>query len=274
MNLVTKYRLVTMEVVMNKLKQFTSFYTAFVFKKLCILTLIAFSTLTLFAKDIPTKPNQLVNDYTHTLSGGELSSLENKLRAYEDSTSTQIVVVIEQSLEGDDLFDYCQRLAENWGIGQKGKNNGVLLYVALADRKARIHTGYGMEATITDAISTRIRTQQMNPAFKQGQYYAGIDAATTSIMQAASGEFVNDNPEKSGEKKPPLVVIFIIIIIVLILFSRGGGGKGNRSRGGFGGPILWGGTLGSGGFSGGGGGGGFGGFGGGGFGGGGSGGSW
>ena len=98
MNLVTKYRLVTMEVVMHKLKQFTSFYTAFVFKKLCILTLIAFSALTVFAKDIPTKPNQLVNDYTQTLSGGELSSLENKLRAYQDSTSTQIVVVIEWSV--------------------------------------------------------------------------------------------------------------------------------------------------------------------------------
>lgn len=228
-----------------------------------------------FAKDIPAKPNRLVNDYANVLSASEESALETKLRGYYDSTSTQIAIVVENSLEGDDLFDYCQRLAEGWGIGEKGKNNGVLLYVAIGDRKARIHTGYGMEATITDAMSTRIRTQQMNPAFKAGNYYQGLDDASTTIMQLASGEFVNDKEDKPLQKGPSAFVIIIIIIILIILFSRGGGGRGNRSRGGFGGPVFWGGTFGSGGFSGGGGGGGgFGGFGGGGFGGGGSGGSW
>lgn len=228
-----------------------------------------------FAKEIPAKSNRLVNDYANVLSASEVGALESKLRAYYDSTSTQIAVVIENSLEGDDLFDYCQRLAEGWGIGEKGKNNGVLIYVAVADRKSRIHTGYGMEATVTDAISTRIRTQQMNPAFKAGRFYDGLDAATTSVMQAAAGEFVNDNEDKPLQKGPSAVVIIVIILIILVLFSRGGGGgRGNRSRGGFGGPVFWGGTFGSGGFSGGGGGGGFGGFGGGGFGGGGSGGSW
>jgi uncharacterized protein len=228
-----------------------------------------------FAKEIPDKSNSLVNDYANVLSASEEGELETKLRAYYDSTSTQIAVVIENSLDGDDLFDYCQRLAEGWGIGEKGKNNGVLIYVAVADRKARIHNGYGMEATVTDAISTRIRTQQMNPAFKAGRFYDGLDAATTSVIQAAAGEFVNDKNGNQSEKRPSAVVIIIIIIVIVILFSRGGGGRGNRSRGGFGGPVFWGGTFGSGGFSGGGGGGGgFGGFGGGGFGGGGSGGSW
>ncbi len=228
-----------------------------------------------FAKEIPAKSNRLVNDYANVLSASEESALETKLRGYYDTTSTQIAVVLENSLEGDDLFDYCQRLATAWGIGEKGKNNGVLLYVAIGDRKARIHTGYGMEATITDAMSTRIRTQQMNPAFKTGNYYQGLDDASTTIMQLASGEFVNDKEDKPLQKGPSAFVIIIIIIILIILFSRGGGGRGNRSRGGFGGPIFWGGTFGSGGFSGGGGGGGgFGGFGGGGFGGGGSGGSW
>lgn len=245
------------------------------FRLFVVFTLFTITTLSAFAKDVPAKSNRLVNDYTNTLSASEVSALETKLRGYYDSTSTQIAVVIENSLEGDDLFDYCQRLAEGWGIGEKGKNNGVLLYVAIGDRKARIHTGYGMEATITDAMSTRIRTQQMNPAFKAGNYYQGLDDATTTIMQLASGEFVNDKEDKPLQKRPSFLVIFIIIIIIIILFSRGGGGRGNRSRGGLGGPIFWGGTFGSGGFSGGGGGGGgFGGFGGGGFGGGGSGGSW
>lgn len=246
-----------------------------IYAKLVFAFWFLFLSVISFAKEIPAKSNRLVNDYANVLSASEVSALETKLRGYYDSTSTQIAVVLENSLEGDDLFDYCQRLATAWGIGEKGKNNGVLLYVAIGDRKARIHTGYGMEATITDAMSTRIRTQQMNPAFKAGNYYQGLDDATTTIMQLASGEFVNDKEDKPLQKGPSAFVIIIIIIILIILFSRGGGGRGNRSRGGFGGPVFWGGTFGSGGFSGGGGGGGgFGGFGGGGFGGGGSGGSW
>jgi uncharacterized protein len=245
-----------------------------IYAKLVLAFGFLFLSVISFAKEIPAKSNRLVNDYANVLSASEESALESKLRGYYDTTSTQIAVVLENSLEGDDLFDYCQRLATAWGIGEKGKNNGVLLYVAIGDRKARIHTGYGMEATITDAMSTRIRTQQMNPAFKAGNYYQGLDDASTTIMQLASGEFVNDKEDKPLQKGPSAFVIIIIIIILIILFSRGGGGRGNRSRGGFGGPVFWGGTFGSGGFSGGGGGRGFGGFGGGGFGGGGSGGSW
>lgn len=244
------------------------------FRFFVAIVLFSLTPYAIFAKEIPAKSNRFVNDYATALSASEISALETKLKGYYDSTSTQIAVVIENSLEGDDLFDYCQRIAENWGIGEKGKNNGILIYVAVSDRKSRIHTGYGMEATVTDAISTRIRTQQMNPLFKAGRFYDGLDAATTSVMQAAAGEFVNDKELGQSEKRPSAVVIIIVVIIILVLFSRGGG-RGNRSRGGLGGPIFWGGTFGSGGFSGGGGGsGGFGGFGGGGFGGGGSGGSW
>ncbi|MES2779409.1 MAG: TPM domain-containing protein [Bacteroidota bacterium] len=234
----------------------------------------------LYAKDIPAKPITLVNDYAGVLGEQEKSALEQKLVAYFDSTSTQIAVVIENSLDGDDLFDYCQRLATAWGIGEKGKNNGLLIYVAIQDRKARIHTGYGMEATVTDAMTTRIRTEQMNPNFKAGNYYAGLDEATTTIMQLASGEYVNDKPQAKGKKKFSWVTFVIFAIIIVVFLSRGGRGGGGRRGGGLAGPILWG-TLASGGFSrggdggfGGGGGGGFGGFGGGGFGGGGSGGSW
>lgn len=235
-------------------------------------------TADLMAKEVPAKATTLVNDYAGVLSGDEKSALEQKLVAYFDSTSTQIAVVIENSLEGDDLFDYCQRLATAWGIGEKGKNNGLLIYVAVQDRKARIHTGYGMEATVTDAMSTRIRTEQMNPNFKAGNFYEGLDEATTTVMQLASGEYVNDRPQVKGKKKFSWITFIIFAIIIIVFISRGGKGGGRRG-GGLAGPIFWG-TLGSGGFSGGGGfggssgGGGFGGFGGGGFGGGGSGGSW
>jgi uncharacterized protein len=236
-------------------------------------------TMDLAAKEIPPKSTHLVNDYANILSSSQQSALEQKLVAYFDSTSTQIAVVIENSLEGDDLFDYSQRLATAWGIGEKGKNNGILIYAAIQDRKLRIHVGYGLEATITDALTTRIRTQYMNPYFKQGQFYEGFDEGTTIMMQAASGEYVNDRP-KGAKGKFPWSTLIIIVIIVIVLASKGGrGGRGGGGRG-LAGPIFWG-TLGSGGFNGGssgggfgGGGGGFGGFGGGGFGGGGSGGSW
>lgn len=227
------------------------------------------------AKDIPAKSTKLVNDYANILSTEERNALEQKLVAYFDSTSTQIAVVIENSLEGDDLFDYSQRLATEWGIGEKGKNNGVLIYAAIQDRKLRIHVGYGMEATVTDALTSRIRTEYMNPYFKQGQYYAGLDEGTSIIMQAASGEYVNDRPHTGKKGKSPWLTLIIIVVILVAFMSKGG--RGGRGGGGLAGPIFWG-TLGSGGFSGGGssggGGGGFGGFGGGGFGGGGSGGSW
>ncbi len=239
-----------------------------------MLLFLLLPVMQVFAKEVPAKSNVLVNDYAGVLSADEKSMLEQKLVTYFDSTSTQIAIVLENSLEDDDLFDYCQRIATTWGIGEKGKNNGILIYVAVKDRKARIHVGYGMEATITDALTTRIRTQYMNPNFKAGNFYGGLDEATTLIMAAASGEFIND--KEAGGKKgiPSLFKLFIIIIILIVVFARMGGGRGGR-MGGFGGPVLWGGTFGSGGFSsGGGGGGGFGGFGGGGFGGGGSGGSW
>jgi uncharacterized protein len=242
--------------------------------------LVAFALFSLtsyatFAKDIPVKSNQLVNDYAKILSSEENNYLEQKLKAYNDSTSSQFAIVIERSLEGEDLFDYTHKLAETWGIGQKNKDNGLLIYVVIDDHKTQIQVGYGLEGAIPDGLTGQIRREVLNPAFKAGHFYKGLDKATTLLMKAASGEFVNDIEESQAKKRPSAVVIIIIIIVIIVLFSRGGGGKGNRSRGGFGGPIFWGGTFGSGGFSGGGGGGGgFGGFGGGGFGGGGSGGSW
>ncbi len=230
------------------------------------------------AKDIPSKPNppKLVNDYASVLSQNEVQILEQKLSTYYDSTSTQISIVIEKSLDGDDLVDYCQRIGEGWGIGEKGKSNGILIYVAIDDHKMRIHTGYGMEATVTDLLSRRIEDEYMKPAFREQNYFAGLDAATDIIIRAAAGEFINDTPAKNRKRKGVSsisLIVFIIIAIVLSFFNRGG-----RRGGGFLGYAPFIGTFGGSGFSGGGGGGfgggGFSGFGGGGFGGGGSSGSW
>jgi uncharacterized protein len=234
--------------------------------------------LFLGAKDIPKQnnPPRLVNDFAGVLAPNEVQLLEQKLLAYEDSTSNQLAIVIENSLEGDDDFEYSYRLADEWAIGTKEKRNGVLIYIALQERKIRIQVGYGLEGAIPDAIAKRIIETRIKPAFKANAFFQGFDEATTDLIKAAAGEYKAE-PKKKGKRKSdfPIVLIIVVIIIVIAFFGKGGRGP----RRGFGGPFFggpFGGTFSGGGFSGGGGsgGGGFGGFGGGSFGGGGAGGSW
>jgi uncharacterized protein len=234
------------------------------------------------AKEVPPPPNppRLVNDFAGALSSGEVAALEQKLVAYDDSTSTQIAIVIEQSLEGDDAFDYSYRLAEAWGIGGKENDNGILIYVALGDRKIRIQTGYGAEGFLPDAMAKRLIETTLAPNFRQQNYYQGLDRATDIIIQLAKGEYQN---EQGGEVGFPwgAVIMIVLFIIILIIISKGSGGGGYHRGGRYdsgGGWIIFGpggsGWGSGGGSSWGGGGGGFGGFGGGGFGGGGAGGDW
>jgi uncharacterized protein len=235
----------------------------------------------LWAKEIPKISNspRLVNDFTGTLQAGEIQALEQKLLTYEDSTSNQIAIVIENSLDGDDAFEYSRRIADAWAIGTKEKRNGVLIYVALQDRQIRIQVGYGLEGAIPDAIAKRIIETRMKPAFKQKAYFEGLNAAADDLALAAAGEYKASPKAKKKKGGDFPIALIIIVIIALIILSRSGGGRGGRRFNSMGGPFFGGpfggGTFSGGGFSGGGsGGGGFGGFGGGSFGGGGAGGSW
>lgn len=231
--------------------------------------------LSSFALEVPKKPNQLVNDYANILSKSQVNELEQKLVKYDNETSTQIAVVTIQSLEGDYLFDYSQRLAESWGIGGGENDNGVLLLISIADRKIRIHTGYGAEGALPDAISKRIIENEIKPAFKAGHYFAGLSAGTNAMMQALAGEYTAQ-PKEKKRGFPFGILIFIGIFILYSVFGRRRSytGYGNSGRRFYGGPFIGGGFGGGSGGLGGGGGGGFGGFGGGGFGGGGASGGW
>ncbi len=245
------------------------------------------------AQDFPATPSRLVSDFTGTLKVGEIEALEQKLVAFNDSTSTQIAVVLIASTGDYDIADYTVRLAQKWGVGQAKYNNGIVLLAAIGDRAVTIQTGYGVEGAVPDAIAYRIIENDIKPAFRQGDYYSGLDAATNSLMKYTKGEYKadpKDNSEKGGRVSG--LVILIVIFILISIISKGGGGKNggrkvmsgkgssdlfwwmllsglggggggsNRSGGGFGGGF------------GGGSGGGFGGFGGGGFGGGGASGRW
>lgn len=263
-------------------------------KKLLLVFFILIGFQSVFAQKIESKPNppKAVNDFANLLEPFQVQSLEQKLDAYNDSTSSAIVIITVPSLDGYDIPQVSLKYLRDWGIGSKGKNNGVVILVSKAEHKARIETGYGMEGVLPDITCKEIIDQRMIPFFKNNDYYAGLNNTVDAIIQAAAGEYKADpNAQKSGGsllgKIIPLAVIFIII---LFLFSgRGGGGgsymSGKGSKSFLGSSLPWfllgnmlgGGGRGGGGFGGGGGGfggGGFGGFGGGSGGGGGASGGW
>jgi uncharacterized protein len=250
-------------------------------KKVVGLFLIVVFSLVGFAKEVPSKPdghNRFVNDHANVLSPDQIRNLNLKLFNYWDSTSSEMIVVIDKSLEDDDLEDYSQKLAQAWGIGMKGKDNGLLLYISIDDRAIRIHIGYGLEGAIPDFLAGRVIDEIIKPNFKQELYGKGINEGLDALISLAEGEHVFDEKDRQKKSKgfPTLLIIVIIIIIIIFISNIGesGGQTYNGSRGPFMGGTGWGGFSGGGGYGGGSGGGFGGGFGGGSFGGGGASGSW
>jgi uncharacterized protein len=235
-----------------------------------------------FAQNIIAKPNPatLVTDVAGVLTPEQKQALEKKLVAIDDSSSNQIAVVIIPTLDGYPKEEYANKLFRAWGIGDKKKNNGVLLLIAINDRQIWIEVGYGLEGAIPDITALNIIDNDIKPAFKAGNYYEGINKATDNIAKAAVGEYKVAKAKKSKSKGSGGFLIILIIIFLILRSGRGGGGS-NIGGSGFSdvatglllGSILGGGGRGGGGGYGG-GGGGFGGFGGGSSGGGGAGGSW
>lgn len=255
-------------------------------KRFCLVLAIILIGVTGFAQKIPARPvpPRLVNDFANILSDKEEYALETKLVNYNDTTSTQICVVTVTSLDGTTSDDFAQKLGEKWGVGTQD-NNGVVILVKpkTADElgDVSIQVGYGMEPYITDAVNYVIRTKEMIPAFKEGDYYTGIDNAVDAIIGLASGAFTAEEYADEDGDALGILVIFLAIMVVIVLISSSGKGKGGRRSSGFwngfflgsmfsgGGGSSWGSGGGSWGGGHGGGFGGFGGFGGGHFGGGG-----
>src|SRR5262247_3614782 len=131
---------------------------------------------------IPPPPDRRVNDYANALSPADRERLEQKLAARERSSSNQVVVAIFPSLEGESLEDFSIRLAQAWRIGQKRLDNGVIFLVFLKDRKMRIEVGYGLEPTLTDAITSSILRNDVAPRFREGKLADGIAAGLEAIQ--------------------------------------------------------------------------------------------
>ena len=260
-------------------------------------TLLLLTIVNVSGQDIPNQqtPPRLVNDFARVLNDKEIRTLEKKLVRFNDTTSNQITVVIVNSLDGYSPAMYATEIGLKWKVGQKDFDNGVVVLVkpkknASDKGQAYIAVGYGLEPAIPDAIAKRIMDNEMIPYFRNGDYYQGINKATTVLMKLAAGEISADGYAKqSGSSGLVALLPFIIVIIVVVLIRMSRvrtSGISSRGSGSLWTALWLGSMLGNsgsssgswnnftGGGSGFGGGGGFGGFGGGSFGGGGAGGSW
>ncbi len=237
------------------------------------------------------EPPMLVNDFAGLLSADQKASLENKLVGFYQRTSTQIAIVTIKTLSGYDKADFAIKLSEQWGIGQKGKNNGILILVKpkMANERGEVFVavGYGLEAVVPDAVARQaLLGAELIPAFKQNDYFTGLDRSTDVLISLTAGEFTADQYVKSVHKRksgPGGFLVIMIVLAIIFMFQRRRNAYGISSGQGFLGTLLLMDLLGGGrsngswnDFSGGGSSGGdsFGGFGGGSFGGGGAGGSW
>lgn len=260
-------------------------------KIILFIALIGFaSALSAQIPDRPTPP-RLVNDFANVLSSGQLKQVESALVQFAQQTSTQIVVVTIPDLGGYDKADYAYQLGEKWGVGQKGKDNGLIVLLKPKTGNSRgevfVATGYGLEGVLPDAIvNNAVVDNEMIPRFKQNDYYGGLAAGLNVIMDITRGEYTAENYQEkvSAGGGGGSIIGLLFFIALFVLLGRGRSRRfyspgrslpfwlamgmmsgGNRSSGSFGNF-----SSGSGSF----GGSGFGGFGGGSFGGGGAGGSW
>ncbi|WCO02321.1 TPM domain-containing protein [Psychroserpens ponticola] len=258
--------------------------------------LLLVCSFSLFAQyNIPEKPNFIppVIDSTNTLSQSEYKQLYDKLKNYNDSTSTEVIVVIIPTTKGENIGLLTPKWGQKWGIGQAKEDNGVFILLASNDRKIWISPGYGVEDRLTAGITGELIRNVIIPEFKKEDYYQGLNKGTDAIFEVLSGKY-QSNTEANSNEFPFIIFIFLFIIFIIFLIAisknrrDGNNGKGgnhtngtsildaiilsNMGRGSYGRSSS--GSFG-GGFSGGSSSGGFGGFGGGGgFSGGGAGGSW
>jgi uncharacterized protein len=189
---------------------------------------------------IPEKPSlqTSVYDYANILSSSEKAQLEEKLVRYSDSTTTQIVIITIESLQGEDVSQLATRWAQTWGFGQAKEDNGVIVLLAKNEKKIAINAGYGLEDRLTAVLGGTINRNIIIPEFKAGSFYNGLDKGTDAIIDVFKGKFKGERKQTKGGKGFPIFPFIVIVVIVLILLSRNKRGGGGNSGNSGGGPSL------------------------------------
>lgn len=250
---------------------------------LLVLLALVLSGTSAFALDVPPPPSRWFTDQAGVVDSSSAAALDQKLQAFEQQSGAQFLIYVFPSIEGEAIEDFTLRCVERWKVGNKKYDNGIVLFVFLQERKARVEVGYGLEGTITDAVSSRVIREQLAPHFQQQDYAGGLNAAADAIMaRITKGEAPVEPVQPSGGRtttgrRPGGVDIGMVIFIIFIflffilpmmrrgrgaggsgcggcfwpMFFLGGGGRGTTFGSGFGGGGFGGG---GGGFSGGGGG--------------------
>jgi uncharacterized protein len=252
--------------------------------RLLSLVLLTCLALPLIALEVPPPPTQWFTDKAGIVAPTDGDLLNRKLEQFEQSSGASFIIYTFPSLEQESLEDFTIRCVSSWKVGQKKYDNGLVLFVFAKEQKIRVEVGYGLEGTVTDAFSSRVIREYMAPAFTQGQYGAGLNAAADAIIAKIRGgeapvppmqrRDTGSSQSSGGEDLgwvPLIVILFVVFFVIVPMFARrrsgcggcvlplllnsggitlGGRGGGFSSGGGFGGF----GGGGGGGFSGGGGG--------------------
>lgn len=196
-------------------------------RTICAALLLTSAFFTSHAAETPlVKPQRFFNDYTRAVRPAEADQLNEKLAQFERDTSNQLLVAIySRMLTDSSIEDYCTRAFESWGVGQKDKDNGAVLFVFTQDRKMRIQTGYGLEASLTDAECHRI-IEAMKPFFRSGNYSGGASFAVDAMIQATKGEYqgtgrtVAEQRRKSPDSSGLSLVIILILFVLLNVYFK------------------------------------------------------
>lgn len=172
---------------------------------------------------VPPAPTARVNDYASLLSAGDRGRLEALLAEREQATGAQMVIAIFRSLEGENLEDFSIRLAQQWRIGQKGLDNGVILLVFVQDRKVRLEVGYGLEPVVTDAVAGRIITEVIAPRFREQRYTAGLEGAVIEIFNrvaSAKGGKTLIVDRRPGVPLPFVGFVAVLLLVAIVLLQE------------------------------------------------------
>jgi uncharacterized protein len=187
---------------------------------LFFILLLSFMPIPVYSLDVP-RLQSYVNDYAGMISLSARSKIEQELKAFEQSDSTQIVILTIPSLEGENIEEFGIKVAETWKIGQQVKDNGVLFIVSKQDRKIRIEVGRGLEGKLTDLTAGRIIDRVIKPRFTQADFDGGFIAGVSSLIDATRGEFIAEQrPAQRGQKGiPPFLTFFLFFAIFTLILG-------------------------------------------------------